>query len=145
MNDRKTVRNTDDMNTELQNTENLKQFLEENKQNFSPREFSRLLKEQIRKKKMNKATLAKAAGMSDVYLHQLISGRRSPSRTRLICLCIGLGLTLEETQQLLVRAGMGPLYAKNRWDAIIIYGISHRLDLYAINDLLFDANEDTMV
>ncbi len=138
-------RSTDDMNTELMNTKDLKKFLEENTGHFSSRDFSRLLKEQIKKAGMNKAKLAKAAGMSEVYLHQLLSGRRFPSRTRLICICIGLGLPLEETQKLLFHSGMGQLYSRNRWDAIIIYGINHHMDLYTINDLLFDANEDTMI
>jgi len=138
-------RSTDEMNTELRKTTDLKKFLDENTEHFSSKDFSRLLKEQIRRKGMIKADLAKAAGMSDVYLHQLISGRRSPSRTRLLCICIGLGLSLEETQQLLFHAGMGQLYARNRWDAIIIYGIERRMDLFSINDLLFDANEDTMI
>lgn len=138
-------RNTDEMTTELKNTTDLKRFLDENTEHFSTKDFSRLLKDEIKKKGMSKAEVAKAAGMSDVYLHQLISGRRSPSRTRLICICIGLGLTVEETQTLLFHAGMGQLYTRNRWDAIIIYGIERKMDLFAINDLLFDANEDTIV
>ena len=138
-------RSTDELNTELNKTDDLKKFLEENAENFAPRDFPKLLKDQIRKKGINKADLAKASGMSDVYLHQLISGRRMPSRSRLICICIGLGLTLEETQNLLFRSGMGQLYARSRWDAIIIYGINHRMDLYAVNDLLFDANENTLI
>ena len=138
-------RNTDEMSTELKNTTDLKRFLDENTEHFSTKDFSRLLKDEIKKKGMSKAEVAKAAGMSDVYLHQLISGRRSPSRTRLICICIGLGLTVEETQTLLFHAGMGQLYARNRWDAIIIYGLEQKMDLFAINDLLFDANEDTIV
>ena len=138
-------RNTDEMTTELKNTTDLKRFLDENTEHFSTKDFSRLLKDEIKKKGMSKAEVAKAAGMSDVYLHQLISGRRSPSRTRLICICIGLGLTVEETQTLLFHAGMGQLYARNRWDAIIIYGLEQKMDLFAINDLLFDANEDTIV
>lgn len=39
-----------------------------------------------------KAALARKAGMSEVYLHQVFSGRRKPSRDRLLCLCVGLGL-----------------------------------------------------
>ena len=133
------------MNTELKKAKSLETFLKENEQFFSSKDFSNLLDEQIRNKKMNKADLAKAAGMSEVYLHQLLSGRRSPSRTRLICICVGLQLTLEETQKLLFHAGIGQLYVKNRWDAIIIYGIDHGMDLFTINDLLFDANEDTLI
>ena len=32
--------------------------------------------------------------MSEVYLHQVFSGRRSPSRDRLLCLCLGLAVSL---------------------------------------------------
>ena len=139
------TRTTDEMNTELIKADNLMKVLEENNDNFSDKEFPNLLKEQISAKKISKSNLAKASGMSDVYLHQLLSGRRTPSRTRLLCICIGLGLTVEEAQEFLYHAGIGPLYPRNRWDAIIIYGLSHKLDLFTINDLLFDANEKTLI
>ena len=139
------IRTTDEMKTELTQTEDLKRFLDENAESFSSRDFSRLLKEEIRKRRINKAELARDSGMSEVYLHQLISGRRSPSRSRMICICIGLKLSLEETQQFLFHAGMGELYARDRSDAILIYGIEHHMDLFTINDLLFDANEKTLI
>ena len=138
-------RSTDEMKTQLTQANGLKQFLEENMDSFAESDFPNLLKDKLAEKKISKAQLAKASGMSDVYLYQLLSGRRSPSRNRLICICIGLSLTVDETQDLLFRAGTGPLYAKNKWDAIILYGISHRLDLFAINDLLFEENENTLI
>ncbi len=137
-------RTTDEMKTGLTQTNDLKAFLDENTESFSSKDFSRLLKQEIRKRRVNKAKLARDSGMSEVYLHQLLSGRRSPSRTRLICICIGLKLSLEDTQEFLFHTGMGQLYARNRSDAILIYGIEHRLDIFTINDLLFDANENTM-
>ena len=139
------TRTTDEMNTELLKAQDLKKVLEENQESFSIKDFPILLKEQISARKINKAALAKASGMSDVYLHQILSGRRMPSRARLLCICIGLGLTLDETQEFLYHAGMGPLYSRNRWDAILIYGISHGMDLFAVNDLLFEENEKTLI
>ncbi len=140
-----TKRTTDDLKNELIHADTLEKVLDENKDSFSSNNFSKLLKEYIHSKKINKSTLAKASGMSDVYLHQLLSGRRTPSRNRLLCICVGLKLTLEETQEFLFHAGMGPLYSRNRWDAIIIYGVSHGMDLFTINDLLFEANEKTLI
>ena len=32
--------------------------------------------------------------MSEIYLHQIFAGRRTPSRNRLLCLCYGLGATV---------------------------------------------------
>ena len=137
-------RDTDDMKTALKNTVSIHQFLKENEENFHTRDVSGLVEKMIKDRNLSKAEVAKAAGMSEVYLHQLISGRRKPSRTRLLCICIGLKLSLEETQNLMQHAGMAMLYSKSRRDAIIIYGISHELNLFEINDLLFDADEDTL-
>ena len=82
--------------------------------------------------------------MSEIYLHQIFAGRRTPSRNRLLCLCYGLGATIEETQELLRLCGIAELYPKRNRDAIIYYGLLHRLDLFTINDRLFDENEDTL-
>lgn len=82
--------------------------------------------------------------MSEVYLHQVFSGRRNPSRDRLLCLCIGLGATLEETQDLLKRASYAQLYPKSKRDAVIIHGLLHKKELNDINDTLFSENEKTL-
>ena len=82
--------------------------------------------------------------MSEVYLHQVFSGRRNPSRDRLLCLCIGLEATLEETQCLLKQSAYAQLYPKSKRDAVITYGILHRMELHAINDKLFAENEKTL-
>ena len=87
---------------------------------------------------------AKQAGMSEVYVHQVFSGRRTPSRDRLLCLCIGLEATLEETQRLLKQAIYAQLYPANKRDAIMIHGIIHRTSLSQINDKLFTEGEKTL-
>lgn len=91
-----------------------------------------------------KAMLAKRAGTSEVYLCQILSGMRTPSRDRTICLCFGLSATLEQTQELLKRSGCAQLYEKNRRDAMIIYRLLHTMELREINDCLFAENEVTL-
>ena len=103
-----------------------------------------LLEELYQRKIVPKAALAKRAGMSEVYVHQVFSGRRTPSRDRLLCLCIGLEATLEETQRLLKQAIYAQLYPANKRDAIIIHGIAHGTDLAQINDKLFAEGEKTL-
>ena len=93
---------------------------------------------------ISKAALAQESGMSEIYLHQIFAGRRSPSRGRLISLSFGLGATLEETQELLRRASLARLYARRRRDAIIIYGLTHGLGLFEVNDKLFTEGEETL-
>ena len=93
---------------------------------------------------MAKTTLAKSSGISEVYLHQVFSGRRCPSRNRLLCVCFGLGASVEDAQGLLRQARHAPLYTRDRRDAIILYGLSHSMTLFQINDKLFTEKLDTL-
>ena len=95
-------------------------------------------------KDLTKAELARRSGISEVYLHQLFSGRRFPSRSRLLCLCFGLGATVDEAQSLLQQARHAPLYSRDRRDAIIIFALSHHMTLFEANDKLFTENLDTL-
>ena len=114
-------KNTDNLQQEMMNAPDLNQFLS-----------------------ISKAALAKQAGMSEIYLHQIFAGRRKPSRNRLLCLCFGLEASVEETQELLKLCGMAQLYPKLKRDAIIYYGLLHGLKLFEINDKLFDEDEEIL-
>ena len=140
MHDKSTV----DLRQELMESPDLEQYLAENDAFFSSKDAAAMLNQLFKKCGLSKAALAKRSGMSDIYLHQIFSGRRNPSRSRLLCLCIGLGASLEETQELLKLCGLAQLYPKLRRDAIIIYGLTHRLSLFSINDSLFSSDEETL-
>ncbi len=137
-------KSTDDLRQELMESPDLEQYLAENDAFFSSKDAAAMLNQLFKKCGLSKAALAKRSGMSDIYLHQIFSGRRNPSRSRLLCLCIGLGASLEETQELLKLCGLAQLYPKLRRDAIIIYGLTHRLSLISINDSLFSSDEETL-
>ena len=137
-------KNTDGLQQELMDSTDLSQFLSRNQEQYVDKSVAELLNHLFEKKNISKATLAKQAGMSEIYLHQIFAGRRTPSRNRLLCLCYGLEANIEETQELLRLCGMAELYPKLKRDAIIYYGLLHKLDLFVINDKLFDENEDTL-
>ena len=138
-------RNTDELKNALMEAPDLDVFLSENKDCFLRQNSQELLNKLFLRTNLTKAELARRSGVSTVYLHQLFSGRRNPSRNRLICLAVGLSASLEETQSLLRRSGLAELYAKDRRDAIILYGIVHRESLQKINDRLFAEQEETLV
>ena len=137
-------KNTDGLQQELMDSTDLSQFLSRNQEQFVDKSVAELLNHLFEKKNISKAALAKQAGMSEIYLHQIIAGRRTPSRNRLLCLCYGLEASIEETQELLRLCGMAELYPKLKRDAIIYYGLLHKLDLFVINDKLFDEDEETL-
>lgn len=137
-------KNTDTLQHELMSTNNLDRFLTENDASFRDVPLQEAIQRIFDEKGMSKAQLAKQSGISEVYLHQLFSGRRFPSRSRLLCLCFGLGATVDEAQSLLQQARHAPLYSRDRRDAIIIFALSHHMTLFEVNDKLFTENLDTL-
>ena len=123
-------KNTDTLQQELMSTNNLDRFLTENDASFRDVPLQEAIQRIFDEKGMSKAQLAKQSGISEVYLHQLFSGRRFPSRSRLLCLCFGLGATVDEAQSLLQQARHAPLYSRDRRDAIIIFALSHHMTLF---------------
>ena len=137
-------KNTDDLRQELMDQPDLDAYIHENKEDFTDQSVSAALTALYDRKGISKPMLARRAGISEVYLHQVFSGRRNPSRDRLICVCVGLRATLEETQELLRQAGYAQLYPRFKRDAVISHGLAHGTELNEINDRLFAENEKTL-
>lgn len=137
-------KDTDSLKLELMDSPDLDEFLTENSDNFICGSIADYLGRLINEKNIPKSTLAKQSGISEVYLHQIFAGKRKPSRNRIICICYGLGATVEETQTLLKLSGFAQLYSANRRDAIILYGLIHNIELFPINDKLFVEDEETL-
>lgn len=138
------MKKTDDLQSDLMNAPDIGRFLAENTDCFRSADFSTYLQQLFDKKGISKAALARSAVMSEVYLYQLFSGGRRPSRNRVLCLCFGLSATLEETQQLLKDSGNAPLYVRDRRDAIVLHGIGNGLSLDQVNDTLYREGERTL-
>ena len=137
-------KSTDDLSQELMVESDIDSYIKENQPYFVDRSITELLSELYDHQNISKAELARRASMSDVYLHQLFSGRRKPSRDKLLCLCIGMELTIDETQRLLKEAAYAQLYPRIRREAIIYHGIVHHTPLDEINDKLFEENEKAL-
>lgn len=135
---------TDDLRQELMEQPNIRAYLSDNQPSFIDTGILDLLEALHGRCGLAKAEVARRSGMSEVYLHQVFSGRRNPSRDRLLCLCLGLEATLEEAQTLLRQAGYAQLYPRLKRDAIISHGIIHRHTLREINEALFAENEKTL-
>lgn len=135
---------TDDLTQELMEQADLDRYITENEAYFAEMDLISVLTRLYKKCGLSKAELARRAGMSEVYLYQVFSGRRRPSRDRLLCICLGVEATLDEAQKLLKQAGYAPLYPRRKREAIIAHGIIHRTPLREINDKLFAENEKTL-
>ncbi len=77
-----------------------------------------------------------AADIERTYGHQIFRGMRIPSRDKLLQLAFGLGLSFEETQQLLQIGQKPPLCIKIKRDAVIAYCLIHQLTVIGTQVLL---------
>ena len=138
------MKQTDDLRLELMESSDLDRFLSRNEESFEAESCGAMLQSAFENLDISKAELARRSGMSTVYLYQVFSGRRRPSRDRMICLCLGMGCSLDATQELLKRNGFSVLYPRNRRDAIIIYSLCRGIGLQETNDKLYQEREETL-
>ena len=134
-------KNTDDLNQELMSAPDIDSYIKNNQTSFAERSVTELLASFYQRQGLSKAELARRSCMSEVYLHQVFAGRRNPSRDKLLCLCIGMALSFDETQELLKEAAYAQLYPRIKREAVIIHGIAHHTPLEEINDRLFAEDE----
>ena len=80
--------------------------------------------------------MSKQDGSGRTYGHQLFSGKRKPSRDKVIQFAFGFGLDVEETQQLLKIAQKPSLYPKLKRDAAIIYCLSRNIEIAEVQNVL---------
>ena len=104
-------------------------------------ELERLISE----KGLQKKDVIAASNLSEVYAYQIFGGqRKNPGREKVLCLAVAMGLNLEEVQNLLKVSGYAPLYAKNDFDCVVIYGVCRQMNILAINELLYDNGKETL-
>lgn len=106
--------------------------------------MSDALTEILKLKELTKSEVIKNADINEIYGFQIFSGVGNPSRGKLISLCIGMKLNIDETQELLKIAGFAPLYPKNKRDSIIIFGIRNNHNVMTINESLYENLENTI-
>lgn len=131
-------KSTEDLLNEIRQTDEIQKFIERNDDEFLSKPLCEVIGGIIKDKKLKKADVVARSGLNRIYAYQILSGKRVPSRDKLIALCFGLLSGLEETDKLLKLAGYSTLYAKNKRDSIIIFAINSGKSVFSANELLFD-------
>lgn len=130
---------------ELSGCEDFTRFYRENEEQFVPGDLSAELEKLMAQKGLQKKDVIAASNLQEVYAYQILGGqRKKPARVKLLALAVAMGLNLEEVQRLLKVCGYAPLYAKKEFDCIVIYGICRKMNVLAINEMLYDNGKDTL-
>lgn len=135
---------TNELMEALNSSSSINSYLQKEEEHLINASLSVYLNQLLADKDLKKSQVIKNAELNEIYGYQIFSGKRLPSRDKLISLAFGFSLSLEETQQLLKYAGFSALYPKNRRDSILIWGISHRFNIYQTNEELYNQAEDTL-
>lgn len=122
------------------NGKSLQRVLDSEAESFAEIPLSEYLRRLCEERDLVPEQVIKKAQIDRTYGHQLFNGTRNPSRDKLIQLAMGFGLSLEETQTLLKKAGKSMLYPKLKRDAACIYGISHGMNVMELQELLLSVD-----
>ncbi len=137
-------RTTDELFSELAKAESYSEYIKGNSGELLDMTLAQWLEQYMSDNGYEKKSVIQKSELNEIYAYQLLSGVRRPSRDKLICLCIGKGMELEDVQKSLRYAGHAELYPRNGKDSVIIFGINNHKSVSQINELLFDNGEDTL-
>ena len=92
----------------------------------------------LKEKRLKKADVVRGSHLDRTYVYQIFSGDKTPSRDKLIAIAFGLHLSDEETQRMLKLSGNRQLYVRDQRDALILFSVQRRKDIFETNYLLHD-------
>ena len=137
-------KDTSEIVKELGLSPDFQTFYDENKDYMVSADLTKLLAELLNSKGLKKSQVIKNSELSEVYSYQIFSGLRVPEQKKLLCLAIGMGLNIDEAQQLLKCAGYSQLYVKKPFDSVVLYGLCKGMSVLEINELLYKYDLETL-
>lgn len=135
---------TEELLQELGSTANIKDYLSTNEEEFIPKDFFAYLKEYTERAGLDKSEVARRSCLDRFYVYEIYRGRKMPTADKIVALTLTLGLTLEETQHLLMVASRPVLYPKKKRDSILIFAINNQKTVLETNQLLYEAGESSL-
>lgn len=135
---------TDKMLEQLLSTNDIDAYFKENSGYFVDYSVAEYLTYLTEHMNIQKSAVIKKAELNEIYGYQIFSGKRIPSRDKLLCLAIGMGLNLDGVNKLMKIAGYAQLYAKSTRDSVIIHSIANGKSVMDTNAALYNAGEDTL-
>ena len=140
----KNYKKTDKLLDILKKSPTVDDYIENENNNLVNMTLSEYLNKILSDRKLKTSDLVKLTGLDRTYTYQIMSGRKKPSRDKVIAICFALNMSFEDTQQLLKATGYPILYARFQRDSIIIFALQHNASLTDTNELLYDYNFDTL-
>ena len=137
-------KSTEELTHEITNSTDVEDYLQKNKRHLLTQCLSEYLNMLLSEKELSRADVVRNSLLDRVYVYQIFSGKKAPSRDKLIALAFGLCLSDEETQKLLKLSGNRELYARDERDVLILFALQRKKTIFEVNELLFSHNFTTL-
>lgn len=138
-------KSTTELLNELKNFDSFKEYEKINKNSMINKTLSQYLCDLLEEKHLKKSDVIRKGELNESYAYQMFSGVKStPSKDKLICLSIGMDLSVDETNSLLKLAGLSPLYPRIKRDSVIIINMNNKKSVVEINEELYNEGEETL-
>ena len=124
------------MNDELKRITDIRDFLKRNKKNMIDGNLSDHLNQILAEKDITVADVVRGSYLDRGYVYQIFSGKKTPSRDKLIAIAFGMRLSSDEAQKMLKISGNRELYARDARDAIILFCLQRKMLIHDANNLL---------
>ena len=125
--------------------DNYQEVIDETHNFLSTITLAEYLSELIEEKGLKKADVIFQSRIERSYAYQIFSGKKMPSRNKLLALAFGMKLTFEEVQDLLKINSYAQLYPRNNRDNIIIFALYKEQNILELNESLLALGEAAIV
>ncbi len=132
------IKTTEELVNEIKTATDIEDYLTTNQNNLLTPHFTEYLSGLLQQKKISRADVVRDSLLDRVYVYQIFSGKRTPSRDKLIAMAFGMHLSDEEAQKMLKYSGNRELYARDKRDALILFALNRQKNIHEVNELLFD-------
>ena len=129
----------------LEEAETLGDLLGKAKDKVWKQTLPEYLKTLSKQRKLKQAKIAEDSGQDPGYVSLIFSGKKNPSRDRLIAIAFGMRLNVKETQRALRLAGHVELHPTTERDLLILYAIQHKMNISDTDDALYDYGFPTLL
>lgn len=136
---------TDDLFLMLQEENDISKNWEQLSAHMDAPSFHNYLYKLISERGISIPKLGESALLSRSFTYQVFSGKRLPGRDIILRMALAAGFSEDETGRLLKLADRGALYPKVKRDAIIIYALSKKYDLYKTDELLISLGQKALL
>lgn len=130
---------------DLKNAVSFRDFLSKSRANMLTQTLSEYLMSLTKRKHLKRADVVRDSDLDKAYVYQIFSGKKKPSRDKLIAVAFGMHLDEEETQRILKLAGHSELYPRIARDALILFAIQHGMSIWETDEALDENGFPTLL